>query len=78
MSRNKEKWRKYSLFEQSRNFGYQSNILTGYYHCHGDCAICIDADGQDDPELLISLIEKWEKGYDVVYGIRQDREENFS
>ena len=62
---------------QSRNFGYQSNILTGYYHCHGDCAICIDADGQDDPELLISLIEKWEKGYDVVYGIRQDREENF-
>jgi polyisoprenyl-phosphate glycosyltransferase len=62
---------------QSRNFGYQSNILTGYYHCDGDCAICIDADGQDDPELLISLIEKWEKGYDVVYGIRQDREENF-
>ena len=62
---------------QSRNFGYQSNILTGYHHCSGDSAICIDADGQDDPELLISLIEKWENGYDVVYGIRQDREENF-
>ena len=63
--------------KQSRNFGYQSNILSGYYHCSGDSAVVIDADGQDDPELLTSLIEKWEEGYDVVYGIRQDREENY-
>ena len=62
---------------QSRNFGYQSNIFTGYYHCSGDSAITIDVDGQDDPDLIISLIEKWEQGYDVVYGIRQDRDEGF-
>jgi dolichol-phosphate mannosyltransferase len=63
--------------KQSRNFGYQANILMGYHNCSGDCAIVIDADGQDDPNLIESLIQKWEKGYDVVYGIRKDRDENF-
>ena len=63
--------------KQSRNFGYQANILMGYHNCSGDCAIVIDADGQDDPNLIVRLIENWEKGYDVVYGIRKDRDENF-
>jgi dolichol-phosphate mannosyltransferase len=49
----------------------------GYHNCSGDCAIVIDADGQDDPNLIELLIDKWEKGYDVVYGIRKDRDENF-
>jgi dolichol-phosphate mannosyltransferase len=34
----------------------------------------IDADLQDPPELIESMVEKWREGYDVVYGIRTDRE----
>jgi len=64
-------------YKMSRNFGYQANIKAGYDHCTGDAAIQLDADGEDDPELINKLILKWEEGYDVVYGIRKQREENF-
>lgn len=63
-------------FRLSRNFGYQANILSGYNICKGDAAIQIDADGQDDPSLIIKFISKWEEGYKVVYGIRKNRREN--
>lgn len=61
----------------SRNFGYQANILSGFLNCSGDAAIQLDADGEDDPHLIIQFIEKWEAGYDVVYGIRIRRSESW-
>jgi polyisoprenyl-phosphate glycosyltransferase len=59
----------------SRNFGYQANILTGFLNCSGDAAIQLDADGEDDPQLIPEFVAKWEKGFDVVYGIRRKRHE---
>jgi glycosyltransferase involved in cell wall biosynthesis len=41
----------------------------------GDAAIQIDCDLQDPPELIPDFIAKWEEGHDVVYGIRQSRQE---
>jgi len=67
----------YKYFKQSRNFGYQSSIRAGYDLCLGDAAIQIDADGQDDPDLIKKFLEKWEEGYDVVFGIRKNRKEFF-
>ncbi len=64
-------------FRQSRNFGYQVNILSGYVNCTGDAAVQLDADGEDDPKHIIKFIEKWEEGNDVVYGIRKKRAEPF-
>ena len=65
----------YKYFKQSRNFGYQSSIRAGYDLCSGDAAVQIDADGQDDPDLIIKFLKKWEEGYDVVFGIRKNRKE---
>jgi dolichol-phosphate mannosyltransferase len=65
------------VIRHSRNFGYQSNILSGYDSCVGDCAITIDSDGQDDPKYILDFISIWERGYDVVYGIRKTRKDNF-
>ncbi len=65
------------VIRHSRNFGYQSNILSGYNNCVGDCAITIDSDGQDDPKYILDFINMWESGYDVVYGIRKTRKDNF-
>ena len=58
----------------SRNYGHQIAIQAGLNTAIGDSAIIIDADLQDPPELANELLEKWENGFDVVYGKRIDRE----
>ena len=63
-------------FKMSRNFGYQPNIKAGYDLCTGDAAVQLDADGEDDPKLISKFIKLWEKGNDVVYGVRK-KEKNF-
>ena len=61
----------------SRNFGYQANIKAGYDHCTGDAAVQLDADGEDDPKIISEFLRSWEQGFDVVYGLREKRQENF-
>ena len=70
------KFENIKYYRLSRNFGYQSNIKAGLDKCTGDAAIQLDADGEDDPKLILQFIEQWENGYDVVYGIRKARIEN--
>jgi glycosyltransferase involved in cell wall biosynthesis len=55
----------------SRNVGYQASILTAYRAANGECAIQIDCDLQDPPELIPGMLDKWRQGYHVVYGIRR-------
>ncbi|MBQ7373968.1 MAG: glycosyltransferase family 2 protein [Clostridia bacterium] len=57
----------------SRNFGQQAAFLCGLKNCSGDCAILIDADLQDPPELFPEMIEKWKEGFEVVHGVRRVR-----
>lgn len=47
--------------------------MAGLKHCRGRAAVPIDVDLQDPPELILQFIQKWEEGYDMVYGIRNDR-----
>ncbi|MDZ4797045.1 MAG: glycosyltransferase family 2 protein [Bryobacteraceae bacterium] len=63
------------VFRFSRNFGYQKSILTGYRNATGDCAVQLDADLQDPPEMVRDFIRLWERGHKVVYGIRRQRRE---
>jgi len=62
------------IIKLSRNFGHQIAITAGIDNAKGDAVVVIDADLQDPPEVITSLIKKWEEGYDVVYGIRKTRE----
>ncbi len=59
----------------SRNFGFQASIMTGFRIAAGDAVIQIDADLQDPPELILDFVREWEKGSQVVYGIREQRSE---
>lgn len=61
----------------SKNFGYQRSIITGYNYAKGDAVIQLDCDLQDPPELIPKLIEKWNEGFNVVYGVRISREEGY-
>jgi glycosyltransferase involved in cell wall biosynthesis len=57
----------------SRNFGHQIAISAGIDHAAGDCVVVIDADLQDPPEVVAAMVEQWQQGFDVVYGVRSDR-----
>jgi dolichol-phosphate mannosyltransferase len=57
----------------SRNFGHQAAIGAGLERVTGDAVIVMDADLQDPPELIDSMLEKWRAGYDVVYAQRNCR-----
>lgn len=58
----------------SRNFGHQMAITAGLEHATGDAVAIIDADLQDPPEVLLTFVKKWLEGYDVVYGVRAERD----
>lgn len=60
---------------QSRNRGHQNAVLSGLMEAkdYADITISIDCDGQDDINAMDEMIEKYMDGYDVVYGVRNDR-----
>ncbi len=58
----------------SRNFGHQMAITAGLDHAKGDAVVMIDADLQDPPELIPTMLEHWRAGSDVVYTMRTNRQ----
>ncbi len=61
----------------ARNFGHQTAITAALDYVDGDVVIVMDADLQDSPEAIPSLLERHRAGYDVVYVQRANRKENF-
>jgi dolichol-phosphate mannosyltransferase len=66
------------LLALSRDYGYQASMVAGMRQASGDAIIFIDADCEDPPELLPRFLEAWEQGHDLVYGIRDRRQEPLS
>ncbi|MEW5895016.1 MAG: glycosyltransferase family 2 protein [Candidatus Omnitrophota bacterium] len=58
----------------SRNFGHQLAITAGERHAKGRAVVVMDGDLQDPPEMIQRFIEKWREGFDIVYGVRSDRQ----
>ena len=65
-----------SVLGFTTNYGHQSAILAGmmYSRKHADMVVTIDADLQQDIEALDDFIESYQKGAEVVYGVRKDRD----
>lgn len=72
-----QKDNKVRVIRFSRNFGFQRSIYTGYVNVRGDAAVQLDCDLQDPPELIPEFVRLWERGYQVVYGIRKIRKESW-
>ncbi|WP_195972256.1 glycosyltransferase family 2 protein [Clostridium thermobutyricum] len=64
---------KVKVINFARNFGHQVAVTAGLFNCSGDAVVIIDADLQDPPELIPQMINKWNEGYEVVYGKRGKR-----
>lgn len=58
----------------SRNFGKEVALTAGLEHAAGDVVILLDADFQHPVEIIPVFLEKWAQGYDMVYGVRNNRE----
>lgn len=59
----------------ARNFGHQIAITCGMDFARGDAVITMDGDMQHPPELIPTLVEKWQQGYDIVQTVRKSTED---
>lgn len=58
----------------SRNFGHQNALLAGLFNADAaDVLISVDADLQDDLGAIEEMLLKYQEGYEIVYGVRDDR-----
>ena len=60
----------------TRNFGHQAAVIAGLQNVSGNCAIIIDADLQDPPELIPDMLKLWEEGNKIVLAIKNGAEES--
>jgi dolichol-phosphate mannosyltransferase len=71
----RESWQETYVIAMSRNVGYHASLECGLRNVNSDLLVFIDVDCEDPPEMILQFIEKYEQGYDIVYGERVDREE---
>ena len=64
-------YQQFKVIHFSRNFGHQAALLAGYEFAKGDVIVSLDADLQDPPELIITMLEKLKEGYDIIYAARK-------
>jgi polyisoprenyl-phosphate glycosyltransferase len=70
--------RSIKIIVNSRNFGILKNTYNGVLHASGDAVLLfLPADLQDPPALIPRFVALWEQGYEIVYGLRSEREEAF-
>lgn len=61
----------------SRNFGQVNATNAGLEYASGEYVVLMDCDLQDRPEAVLDLYEEIEKGYDIVFGARKERKDNW-
>jgi polyisoprenyl-phosphate glycosyltransferase len=59
----------------SRNFGKECALTAGLDHAQGDVVVFMDSDGQHPVEIVSPMLTKWREGFDVVYTVRQSRDD---
>ncbi|MDR0300306.1 MAG: glycosyltransferase family 2 protein [Streptococcaceae bacterium] len=70
----------FSGINLSRNRGHQNALLAGLMTIKdfADCVISMDADLQDDIDTIDAMLEKFSEGYEVIYGVRDNRDTDTS
>jgi dolichol-phosphate mannosyltransferase len=60
------------ILSMSARFGHQMALVAGMDHSDSDAVVMLDSDLQHPPELIPDLLREYEKGYDIVYTLRED------
>lgn len=59
-----------------RNFGQMAALAAGLERAGGDAVVVIDGDLQDPPEVIPAMVTEWQRGAEVVYGLRQGSDDS--
>ena len=69
----------FRYIQLSRNFGKEPAISAGIEASVGDAVLILDADLQHPPELLPKMLSRWKAGIDMIYAVRENRnDESFA
>jgi glycosyltransferase involved in cell wall biosynthesis len=60
----------------TRNFGHIRSPVHAIMQARGDAVIGMASDFQDPPELIPTFLAKWEEGYKIVLGVKEQAEES--
>ena len=63
------------VVDLSRNFGKDAALSAGIAHASGRAVIPMDGDLQHPPELIPELVQKWREGFEMVYAVRNSRQD---
>jgi polyisoprenyl-phosphate glycosyltransferase len=69
----RERNHRVKVVNMSRRFGVAEGVLAGMSAATGDAVVYMDADLQDPPEVIPSLVERWRQGAEVVHTVRTRR-----
>ena len=69
--------RRWHIIHFRRNFGQTAAMSAGFDAARGEIVVTMDADLQNDPRDIARILEKFDEGYDIVSGWRQNRKEPF-
>ena len=69
--------KKIKVILNTRNFGHIRSPYWGIIQSQGDATIYLASDLQDPPELIPQFIDAWEKGFEVVLGVKPESKLNF-
>jgi polyisoprenyl-phosphate glycosyltransferase len=56
----------------ARGFGHQAALLAGIEDSRGAAIVTIDADLEQPPSSIVPMLREWERGADIVHGVRVD------
>jgi glycosyltransferase involved in cell wall biosynthesis len=60
---------RFKIVQLARNFRMDGGMTAGLQYARGDAAMIMTANLQDPPQMIPLFIQKWEEGYDHVYGV---------
>lgn len=64
--------RRVKVIALSSRFGHQMALVAGIDHAYGDAVVMLDSDLQHPPSVITDMLAEFEKGYDIVFTIRND------
>jgi len=65
----------FRAIEFSRNFGKEAALTAGLQAANGDVVVLMDSDMQHPPRFIPEMIKQWQSGSDVVYALRENRDD---